>query len=132
MRDHIRHQSGVPFEIIHKGDQHRFVLKNVSLGGVACYGTVEIPVQSQVEVRITLLKPPYCSHGQVIWCKPGDQGYELGIELSGEKDKARLRMVEDISHIEHYRNEILITEQRQIDIEQAAREWVATHYWDYD
>ena len=35
-----------------------------------------------------------------------------------------LRMVEQICHIEHYRNELLQTEGREISSEVAAKEWI--------
>ena len=131
MREHVRHLAGIPIEIVHNGGRDRYVLQNVSLGGIACYGDVSLPERTKVQVHMYLLKPAYSAHGHIIWCKQGEQGYELGIELSGEKDRARLHMIEQISHIEHYRNEVKLSEQRDIDGEQAAREWVATHVSDY-
>ncbi|MFB3091409.1 MAG: PilZ domain-containing protein, partial [Gammaproteobacteria bacterium] len=50
--------------------------------------------------------------------------YEIGIEYRGEVDVYRLRMVEQICHIEHYRKEIQIREGRTISSEQAAKEWI--------
>ncbi len=74
-----------------------------------------------------LLRPVYISSGRVVWCKENDQGFELGIEFNGERSKARLQMVEQISHIEHYRNEVKSLEGRTLGGDEAAREWVAIH-----
>jgi len=63
--------------------------------------------------------------GRVIWCRPADESYELGIEYQGEKDVYSLRMVEQICHIEHYRKEVQTREGRKISSEEAAREWIA-------
>ena len=51
----------------------------------------------------------------------------MGIEHLGPKDKARLDMVEQVSHIEHYRADIKAAEGRELTGEQAAREWIAKH-----
>lgn len=109
---------------------------NVSLGGVACRGETEFSIGGLVEVSFPLLKPVYTAEGLVVWCNQtrdvyDNLVYEVGIEYRGEKDKQRLRMVEQISHIEHYRKEVKLTEGRNLTGEEAAREWIAIHMDDF-
>lgn len=132
MRKFIRHNSGIPVDITHEKNQYKFMLLNVSMGGMACKGSREFAVSTDVQVCIPLLRPEYTASGRVVWCKKipdSTQGemYEVGIENYGEKDKARLRMVEQVSHIEHYRNEVKISEERLLTGEEAAREWVSKY-----
>lgn len=131
MREFTRHNAGIPIRVIHNNDQHEFILENVSLGGLACQAGLIIPVNTMLEVRMHLLLPEYVSQGRVVWCKKSDDVYELGIEHLGDKDKTRLHMIEQISNIEHYRSEIMLSEGRTLDGEQAAREWVDTHGADF-
>lgn len=131
MRQYIRHHAGIPLEIIHDDQQYRYILQNVSLGGIACHGSHGIDKNCVVNIRMHLLQPVYESQGRVVWCKQTGEDYELGIEHIGDKDKPRLNMVEQISHIEHYLNEVRISEGRNLDGEEAAREWVAIHGSNY-
>lgn len=131
MREFIRQNAGIPVEIVHDGERYKYILENVSLGGLACQGSLMIAVNTLVEVRMRLLIPEYISQGRVVWCKKSDDLFELGIGHCGDKDKARLHMIEQISNIEHYRNDIRIAEGRNLDGEQAAREWVEVHGADF-
>jgi hypothetical protein len=131
MREFTRHNAGIPIRIIHNDDDLEYILENVSLGGLACQGSLMIPVKTPVEIRMYLLLPEYVSQGRVVWCKKSDDLFELGIEHSGDRDKTRLHMIEQISNIEHYRNEIMLAEGRNLDGEQAAREWVDVHGADF-
>lgn len=131
MREFTRHNAGIPIRIIHNDDDLEYILENVSLGGLACQGSLMIPVKTPVEIRMYLLLPEYVSQGRVVWCKKSDDLFELGIEHSGDRDKTRLNMIEQISNIEHYRNEIMLAEGRNLDGEQAAREWVDVHGADF-
>lgn len=135
MRNHIRHNAGVPLEIIHNNNRYEFILLNVSMGGIACKGDKKFEVHTEVQIHIPQIRPAYMAPGRIVWCKnmqelPEHGLFELGIEHCGAKDQAQLRMVEQISNIEHYRNEIKITEGRTLTGEEAAREWISLYYGD--
>ena len=132
MRKYIRHNSGIPINIIHEDNQYKFVLLNVSLGGIACKGNRKLDVHTEVQVHIPPLRPEYTASGRVVWCNEiqdssGYECYEIGIEHCGEKNMSQLRMVEQISNIEHYRSEVKNTEGRTLTGEEAAREWVSIY-----
>ena len=127
MREYIRHHAGVPVYITHDNSEYCFHLLNVSLGGLACKGKDTFAVDAQVSLRIPYLQPEYKAIGRIAWCKKANDLYEIGIEHTGEKDKARLIMVEQISHIEHYRNEVMLSEGRDLSGEEAAKEWNSIH-----
>lgn len=132
MRNHIRHNAGIPIDIVHENNKYKFILLNVSMGGIACKGDKQFEVQTEVQIHIPQLKPDYTTRGKIVWCKKAqdlsNNGlYELGIEHCGEKDKAQLRMVEQISNIEHYRIEVKTTEGRVLTGDEAAREWISIY-----
>ena len=131
MREYIRHNAGIPVFILHDESEFQFHLLNVSLGGLACKGEQEFAINAVVSVRIPNLVYEYQADGRIAWCKKVKDLYEIGIEHTGEKDKARLLMVEQISHIEHYRNEAKMSEGRDLTGEEAAKEWQIKHGNDY-
>ncbi len=133
MREFVRHATGIPLEIIREGSDRPSmkILQNISLGGLSCQYDEYLDIGTQVKVRITAIKPVFEVSGKVAWCRKIDDQYEIGIEYQGEKDLFRLRMVEQISHIEHYRKEILESEGRQLTGEEAAQEWIDKYSSDF-
>ena len=128
MREFIRHPSTVPIQInefegeIKHGNN---TLNNISFGGVSCFCNEPVEVGSNVSIRIGCVDPDFEMTGRAVWCRPKDEAYEVGIEFLASKDKIYLlRMVEQLCHIEHYRNEVLRKEGRQMSSEQAAKEWI--------
>ena len=66
--------------------------------------------------------------GKVVWCSEKNGGYEVGIGfMTSEQKMFLLRMVEQLCHIEHYRNEIARIEGRDLSSEEAAKEWIKKH-----
>ena len=62
---------------------------------------------------------------KVAWCRETEHGYELGVEFLDQDDAFRARMVEQICHIETYREQVQQTEHRDLSPEQAAHEWIS-------
>ncbi len=133
MRNFIRHPADIPKKIIKNGseDSYRQPLKDSRIGGLRCRFNEPLAKGTEIIIIIDLVEPVLEIPGRVIWCKAVDDSYELGIEYRGEEDVYRLRMVEQICHIEHYRNEIQLREGRNISSEQAAREWIVKFAGDF-
>ena len=126
MRNFIRHPADIPIKIIknESGDCYRQPLQDISIGGLRCRLNEPLAIGDEIKIIIDLVKPVLEISGRVVWCRAADSAYELGIEYRGEEDVYRLRMVEQICHIEHYRKEIQFREGRNISSEQAAKEWI--------
>jgi hypothetical protein len=99
-------------------------LDNVSLGGLAFKSPRALPVGQQVSVKFPLLDPARPLNGKVVWNRSVEIGFEIGLEFSKPKELYRLRMIEQICHIEHYRKQVLELEGRELTSEQAATEWI--------
>ncbi len=129
MRNFIRHPTDIPIKIIkdENGERYHQPLRDISIGGLRCRFNEQLAIGIKIKIIIDLVDPALEIPGKVVWCRADDASYELGIEFRGEKDVYRLRMVEQICHIEHYRNEILIREGRKISSEQAAKEWIVKY-----
>ncbi|MBL1142141.1 MAG: PilZ domain-containing protein [Proteobacteria bacterium] len=131
MREFIRHPSSIPVQLVQQGgdiNPGTNTLNNVSFGGVSCLCSEPVDKGSSVKMTIACIDPSFEISGVAVWCKPNHNLYEVGVEFIVSKDKLfLLRMIEQICHIEHYRNEVLHEEGRQLDSEEAAKEWIEKH-----
>ena len=135
IRKYIRHPSDVPIQVSldlvadDSADSEDTTLTNVSLGGLSFISKQPLKVGQNASVCIPMLQQDNYLGGTVVWCEKSNAGYEIGIEFEGSKDVFRLRMIEQICHIEHYRKEVKLVEGRELSSEQAAKEWI-TRYAD--
>jgi hypothetical protein len=101
-------------------------LHDVGRGGLAFTANGPVPIGSHVRVRIALVAPEFLAPARVVWCRREDGKYLVGLEFDLADDAFRARMVEQICHIEHYRNE-QAEAGRGLTIRQAAKEWIEKH-----
>ncbi len=102
-------------------------LHNVSLGGLAFQSSEPLPTTQTVEVSFPLLDETHSFHGKVVWSRKINNGYEIGLQFDDAEQMYRLRMIEQICHIEHYREQLRQQQGRSISIEQAAKEWISRY-----
>lgn len=125
-RQYIRHPTEIPVEVHPTnggGGQHR--IRNLSLGGLSFHSNEELTLGSVVNLRINSVEPSFESEARVVWCMPVAQGYDLGVAFLNAEDAFRARMVEQVCHIESYRQRLIASEGRTLTPEAAAREWIA-------
>lgn len=129
MRHFIRHPADIPIEVsagdpsLH-GAHHTH---NLGLGGLAFHCEREIDPGSVIALSIPVVRPVFSTSARVVWCRAGQRGYELGVEFLDPDDAFRARMVEQVCHIEEYRQAVQREEGRLISSEQAAMEWIEKH-----
>lgn len=129
MRKYIRHPSDIPIEINNHQVQNPSTesLVNVSLGGLSFHSHEQQKLGKLISIRISLVEPPFETTGQVVWCKPSEGEYEIGVKLLDINDAFRTRMVEQVCHIEHYKRRILTEEGRTLSGQEAAMEWISKY-----
>ncbi len=113
------------------GDLEDQTLTNLSLGGLSFISTQPLKAGQKASVCIPVLQQDNCLAGTVVWCEKSENGYEIGVEFEGSKDVFRLRMIEQICHIEHYRKEVKLVEGRELSSEEAATEWIKRYAGDF-
>ena len=106
-------------------------ITNVSLGGLAFMSPSPLEVLQRVTICIPLLQQDNHLAGNVVWCEKTGSGYEIGIEFEKSRDAFRLRMIEQICHIEHYRKEVERQEGRVLTSQEAAGEWISKYAGDF-
>jgi hypothetical protein len=133
MRQFIRHPATVPIEVSAGAAPEPALHEamNVSLGGLAFQAGQMLAPGGIVEVRIPSVRSPFAARARVIWCRPGARGFELGVAFLEAADAFRARMVEQVCHIEAYREAVQREEGRSLSGRQAAAEWIAKHAADF-
>ena len=132
MRAFIRHPSDIPINVSRHSQVTHAVpkLHDVSIGGL-CFTTAEAYENGRlVDVVIPHLRPPFSAAGRVVWCGKDGDTYIVGVQFLDANDVFQARMVEQVCHIEQYRAE-MINQGKDIDIEQAAREWIESYAADF-
>jgi len=129
MRSFIRHPSDIPIdfqleELVNEGGEF---LRNVSHGGLAFHSRRDVPPGTVIRVRIPLVKPVFQALGQVTWCRAQEDGFEVGVQFLDQDDRFRARMVEQICHIEQYKQTVLREQGRVLTGEEAAAEWISRY-----
>lgn len=128
-RTFIRHPTGIPIEVTltrHKTPRDTN-LRNMSLGGIAFSSNREHLKGDQVLLRIPVIDPAFKAVCEVMWCRRDGNGYEVGARFSTDDELYRLRMVEQICHIEHYHKQVETETGRKLSADEAAQEWIAEH-----
>jgi len=126
-RQFIRHPSDIPIhwslgEIAALGSEY---LRNISEGGLAFASQLQIACGVVIDINIPIQNPEVSIKGIVVWCRPGQEGYyEVGVRFVDAGQRFRMRMVEQVCHIEHFKREIRETEGRILTGEEAAMEWI--------
>jgi len=126
MREYIRHPADIPIEIT-KADSdvgNKQALNNISIGGLSCQTDDYFENGTIVKIRIDLVNPVFETLAKVVWCRVLENKFEIGVQYENENDEFKLHMVEQICHIEHYRNEARVLEGRNLTGEEAAQEWI--------
>ena len=139
IRKFIRHPVDVPIQVsnnwVEDEDDETLdqTITNVSLGGLAFVSPKPLEVLERVRVCIPILERDNTLIGNVVWCEKSDSGdeFEIGIEFEKSRDAFRLRMIEQVCHIEHYRKEVMQSEGRELSAQEAAREWILKYAGDF-
>ena len=136
IRKFIRHPVDMPIRVTtdwveDDDDDTDQTITNVGLGGLAFLSSRPYDLMERVRVTIPVLEQDSQLTGNVVWCEKSDQGYEVGIEFERSRDTYRMRMIEQICHIEHYRSEVERLEGRKLSSQEAASEWISRYAKDF-
>ncbi len=126
MRRFIRHPSDIPMEVQleNESPSESTRLSDVSVGGLCFIFPRPQPIGAHLLIRIGLVRPPFEAKVRVVWCRPADDRYDVGVQLMSEDDAFRARMVQQACHIEQYKRRALALEGRRLSGEEAALEWI--------
>lgn len=128
IRKHVRQISDLPIQVTldyqHRHQVEEDEITNVSLGGLCFIASDQLAIDALIKVRFPILNQETSLDGKVVWCSKSAKGYEIGLEFKDPAEVERLKTIEQIHHIERFREEVEARDERKLSSEQAAREWV--------
>jgi hypothetical protein len=125
MRSFIRHPTDMPIEILlDEQAAASDALRNVSRSGLCFRYPTAVAKGGVIRVRIAIAAPAFEARCRVIWCQPEGDAFQVGVEFLDRDDLFRARMVEQICHIEQYRQEVREHDGRTLSGHEAALEWI--------
>lgn len=128
-RRYIRHPSDIPIQVeLESVVAHRQeYIHDISAGGLCFSSRVPLEAGTRIRIRIPLVRPIFECLGSVVWCQPEGDYFDVGVEFLRIREAFRLRLIEQICHIEHYKREVRLKEGRTLTGEQAALEWISRY-----
>lgn len=102
-------------------------ISDISLGGLAFTFHWPIATGVPIEVRVPVLAEQLALSGRVVRCERQDEGWVIGMAFDRREEVFRMRMVEQICHVEEYRKRVFDEDGRRLSCSEAATEWVALH-----
>lgn len=132
MRRYIRHPSSMPIDYhLNGGWSGSQRLRNVSAGGVRFAAGHAMEQGVPIRVTIHMGERDFEAAGEVVWCHRMDGHHEIGMRFRDAASMPMVRMVEQLCHIEQYRQQVWHTEGRELSSEQAASEWITRYATDF-
>lgn len=127
-RRYIRHPTDIPIlvELADVVEPDTEYLRNISEGGLCFQSKLTLARGTPIRIRIPLVRPVFECIGVVVWCETYGTHSLIGVQFERSEQIFRLRMVEQICHIEHYKR-TAEKHGRLLTSEQAAFEWIERH-----
>ncbi|MFO7604056.1 MAG: PilZ domain-containing protein [Gammaproteobacteria bacterium] len=126
LRRYIRHPSDIPIEYAVCDGQAKRArpLADIGMGGLSFQVQEYLTVGQHLQLRIPSIRPDLQIQAVVSWCDRVEAGYQVGIRFLQDQDRFIMRMVEQVCHIEAYRQKIQTEEGRRLSATEAACEWI--------
>ncbi|MFT5579524.1 MAG: hypothetical protein ACI9WS_002283 [Paraglaciecola psychrophila] len=128
MRRFVRHPTDIPIDVMVSSitPQHESdcAMTSLSQGGLSCDVDRPVKMGCKVSIGISSVSPPYQGVGEIVWCRPKADHFEVGVNFTDAEEAFRSRMVQQVCQIEHYKNAVFEKEGRVLGGEQAAQEWI--------
>jgi hypothetical protein len=121
MRTYIRHPAEIPLQIEVKSRPTQGLhTSNVGYGGLAFISDHAIETGTRIRICIDVVEPKFEAEGMITYCQLEAGRYLVGVEFMH-------RDVEQICHIQHYKQVVAVHEGRHLTAEEAATEWISKY-----
>jgi hypothetical protein len=129
MRQYIRHPSDIPitYSLADVVETDKNYLRDISRGGLCFHVPRPLQEGARIHIEIPVAAPAVAVDGTIVWCQPEEDEFAVGARFDDGDDEFKIRMVEQVCYIEHYRNEVYHRDGRQLTSDQAAAEWITTN-----
>ncbi len=126
MRQYIRHPTDIPinFDFVDVVHDKKDFLNDISEGGLSFRSCTYLEPGTELLVKIPVHTPVFEEKGVVVWNAKNEDCWDVGVKFIDDASDFRLRMIEQVCHIEHYRKEVREKEGRDLSGSEAAAEWI--------
>jgi hypothetical protein len=126
----IHHPSAIPVKMEVSKDQ--FSLPSIdaaSSTGVYIHTLTQYAINSCVEVEIDVRSPAFYARGYICSSDSLKEGigFQTGVVFDCPQTAFAVRMIEQVCYIEQYRQQVSLTEGRELTVDNAAVEWITQH-----
>jgi len=127
-RQFIRHPLEIPIKMAAISDcASDCVLKNVSEAGLCIQYPTKFNKGDKVNICIPLSEPSITVEAIVCWCRQVQGQFEVGVYFISTEDAFTARMIEQMCHIESYRQAQEKETGMPFSPEEAAKEWIGMY-----
>lgn len=133
MRQYIRHPTDIPlhYHVAEESENEAPHPRDISAGGISFSTDHKLNAGQKLDIQIEVNGQPFSIEGKVVWCHPQNDHYLVGVCFQTPEEAFAVRMVEQVCHIEQYREAVMRQEHRDLTTEEAAREWIKRHARDF-
>lgn len=122
---YIHHPDDIPIEL-NPVNPSPDIPRHCGRIGLICHSTQQLHAGSPVRLSIPFIAPHLSVCGLIDWCRRSGPTFELGIHFCSSDAVMRIRMLEQMCQIYHYRR-LSLRYGRPLSNEDAAQEWVARY-----
>ena len=120
----VAHPNDIPLHI----EETNYICPQESLkvdgfGGISYLSEKPYTKGQSIQLKLIEIDPDFCVIGRIHQCKEEDNAFRIFIEFPTREDCYCVRMVEQLSHIEHYRRQAKL-QGRRLSFNEAAAEWI--------
>lgn len=123
-RRFIRHPSNIPIHFRQGNKQHQLKTTDISQGGLSFTSQQSFSEGQSIVVEIDVCEPAFTAEGIVRWCQREGQRYLIGVAFKDKAVRYAVRMIEQVCHIEAYRQQLEVETGQAISTQQAAFKWI--------
>ncbi|MFT2112139.1 energy transducer TonB [Marinomonas sp. 2405UD68-3] len=122
----VDHPQDIPLQIEKVNDRMfpETSFDRIGFVGITCQTNQAYEMGQSVQVTLKEIDPNFCVTGRIAWCDSDQNNFKIAIEFPEKDDCFCVRMVEQLSQIEHYRRQAK-TQGRRLNYNEAAAEWIS-------
>ncbi|TBR44875.1 energy transducer TonB [Marinomonas agarivorans] len=119
----VAHPEDIPIHIEEVGYIQDKAHDVNGFGGISYLCEKSYRTGQSVQIKLTEIDPDFCVVGRIFKCEKEEGVFRIFIEFPKKEDCYCVRMIEQLSHIEHYRRQAK-KQGRRLSFNEAAIEWI--------
>lgn len=119
----VAHPEDIPIHIEEVNSVQHSTLDLDGFGGISYLCEKPYTAGQSIQIKLAEIDPDFCVVGRIFKCEKENGVFRIFIEFPKKEDCYCVRMIEQLSHIEHYRRQAK-QQGRRLSFNEAAAEWI--------